>query len=251
MNLFDIHYEQYKNCYDDYIVYCRHGNPISVKWAKEQIALCLTHKIKLSQDDHELLKSEQRLSTKTYKKLCKVANDEWELALKKASDEIGTMQNYLKSLADKNLVDMYYNRHTKSVNDFMGNNMVFVDAYDIGCPNRGSANHKECKSKAYKLRQMGFNVEIHQASYNYDTLHNGTRRACYKGILANVNDVVGLYFATFEDIPFHLWKADSAKELELIKVFYTRPYPSLYLYHFTDVDLDVDKPQYRYEKLEE
>ncbi len=82
MNLFDIYYEQYKKCYDDYIVYCRPGNSISMKWAKEQIFLCQKHKIKLSSEDHSLLQSEQRLSTKTYKRLCKVANNEWESALK-------------------------------------------------------------------------------------------------------------------------------------------------------------------------
>ncbi len=161
------------------------------------------------------------------------------------------MQDYLRSLADKNLVDMYFNRYTKLVTDFMGNDMVFVDAYDIGCPNKGYANHQYCKSKASKLRKMGFNVEIHQASYNYDTLHNGTRRASYKGILANVNDVIGLYFATFSDFPKQWFNEDTNRELELIRVFYTRPYPSLYLYHFTNPEIDTDKLQYRYEKLEE
>lgn len=251
MNLFDEYYEQYKKCYADYIVYCRPGNQISVEWANVQISLCLQYKVKLSQDDHLSLEAEQRLSTKTYKKLCKVAKDDWELALKKASDEIGAMQQHLRDLADKHLIYMYYNRHTKPITDFVGNDMVVVDAYDVGSPNTGHIENKSCRDKVARLRRLGFNVEVYQESYNYDTLHNGTRRACYKGILANVNDVVGLYLATFDDIPFHLWKADSAKELELIKVFYTRPYPALYMYKFTHPEIGLDKPQYLYEKLEE
>lgn len=219
-------------------------NQVIREWANELLMLCKANKIKVTQDDLDTLKAEGRLTNKTFVKLCKVDKPIYDELYAKFSERTLADINELYSHETAPRIAMYYLRHTKPIKDFYADSMTIVEVYDVGNYNDGNSNNNSCRKMVTKLKDLGFQVEIKQCSWDYNF---GSRSChmCYKAIYANVNDVVKMLMATKDDIPFDIFKDDcdlwtiNTKEQHLIQSWYNKPYLGFSHYLF---DTDYQPP---------